>query len=225
MGPIWGRQDPGGPHVGPMNFGIWVSMNFLFNTLRPRQIGHHFADDTFKRIFLYENVWISIEIPLKFVPNAPINNILALVKIMAWRRPGDKPLSETMMVRLLTHICVTRPQWVKSHISRNIILPSSFLLDQLAIQAIISVPMYIDSMGECKKDVTPLLTHLIYVFLALTHRIWVLNVYLLGLHSRSLCRHCWWNRKVSFSRAEVGSEWTGILWPWQRRQPDHDLVL
>ena len=20
MGPIWGRQDPGGPHVGPMNF-------------------------------------------------------------------------------------------------------------------------------------------------------------------------------------------------------------
>ena len=32
---------------------------------------------------------------------------------MAWRRPGAKPLSETMMVRLLTHICVTRPQWVK----------------------------------------------------------------------------------------------------------------
>ena len=24
MGPIWGRQDPGGPHVGPMNFVIWV---------------------------------------------------------------------------------------------------------------------------------------------------------------------------------------------------------
>ena len=25
MGPIWGRQDPGGPHVGPMNFAIWVN--------------------------------------------------------------------------------------------------------------------------------------------------------------------------------------------------------
>ena len=24
MGPIWGRQDPGGPHVGPMNFAILV---------------------------------------------------------------------------------------------------------------------------------------------------------------------------------------------------------
>ena len=23
MGPIWGQQDPGGPHVGPMNFDIW----------------------------------------------------------------------------------------------------------------------------------------------------------------------------------------------------------
>ena len=31
---------------------------------------------------------------------------------MAWRRLGDKPLSEPMMVRLLTHICVTRPKWV-----------------------------------------------------------------------------------------------------------------
>ena len=23
MGPIWGRQDPDGPYVGPMNFAIW----------------------------------------------------------------------------------------------------------------------------------------------------------------------------------------------------------
>ena len=33
---------------------------------------------------------------------------------MAWRRPGDKPLSEPMMVSLPTHICVTRPQWVNT---------------------------------------------------------------------------------------------------------------
>ena len=36
---------------------------------------------------------------------------------MAWRRPGDKPLSEPMMVRLLTHICVTQPQWVNGLVS------------------------------------------------------------------------------------------------------------
>ena len=40
----------------------------------------------------------------------PMNNIPSLVQIMDWRRPGDKPLSEPMMVSLLTHICVTRPQ-------------------------------------------------------------------------------------------------------------------
>ena len=82
------------------------------HTLRPRQNGRHFADDTFKRIFMNENIRIPINISLKFVPKGPINNIPALVQIMAWRRPGDKPLSEAMMVSLLTHICVTRPQWV-----------------------------------------------------------------------------------------------------------------
>ena len=86
----------------------------VFNTLRPRQNGRHFADDTFKYIFLNENVIISAKISLKFVPKGPINNIAALVQIMAWRRPGDEPLSEPMMVRLPTHICVTRPQWVNS---------------------------------------------------------------------------------------------------------------
>ena len=84
------------------------------NTLRPRQDGRHFADDIFKCIFLNENAWISLEISLKFVPKVRINNIPALVQIMAWRRPGDKPLSEPMMDNLLTHICVTQPQWVKA---------------------------------------------------------------------------------------------------------------
>ena len=72
-----------------------------------------FADDTFKRIFLNENVRVSMKISLKFVPKGSINNNPALVQIMAWRRSGDKPLSEPMMVSLLTHTCVTRPQWVK----------------------------------------------------------------------------------------------------------------
>ena len=86
---------------------------FSVNTLRPRQDGCLFPDDILKLIFLNQNVWISIRISLTFVPKGPINNIPALVQIMAWRRSGDKPLSETMMISLLTHICVTRPQWVK----------------------------------------------------------------------------------------------------------------
>ena len=83
------------------------------NSLRPRSNKRHFADDIFKRIFLNENQWISPRISLKFVPKVRINNIPALVQKMAWRRPGDKPLSEPMVVSLTTHICVTRPQWVK----------------------------------------------------------------------------------------------------------------
>ena len=84
-----------------------------FNTLRLRQNGHHFLDDIFKCIFLNENDWILIKISLKFVLKGPINNIPALVQIMAWCRPGNKPLSEPMMVSLPMHKYVTRPQWVK----------------------------------------------------------------------------------------------------------------
>ena len=68
----------------------------------------------FNSIFLNENVWIPIKFSLKFVPKGPINNISALVQIMAWRHPGDKPLSEPMIVSLPTHICVTRPLWVNT---------------------------------------------------------------------------------------------------------------
>ena len=93
-----------------------TSATNIINTLRPRQNGRHFADDIFKYIFLNENVWIPIKISLKFVPKGRMNNIPALVQMMAWRRPGDKPLSEPMMVSLPTHtcICVTRPPWVNA---------------------------------------------------------------------------------------------------------------
>ena len=42
MGPIWGRQDPGGPHVDPMNFAIWVYMERAHNVIPP-----HVADGTY----------------------------------------------------------------------------------------------------------------------------------------------------------------------------------
>ena len=92
---------------------IQVRYCYYVNILRPRRNGSHFTDDVFKCIFLNENVWISLKISLKLVPMVPFNNIRALVQIMAWRRPGDKPLSEPMMAVLPTHIRITRPQWVK----------------------------------------------------------------------------------------------------------------
>ena len=86
----------------------------VLNSLRPRLNKRPLADDIFKCIFENKNEWILRKISLKFVPKVRINNIPALVQIMAWCRPGDKPLSEPMMVSLVTHICVTRPQWIKT---------------------------------------------------------------------------------------------------------------
>ena len=91
-------------------FAVW----YLISTMKPGQNGRHFPDDIFKCIFLNENVWISLKISQKFASKVRTNNIPALVQIMAWRRPGAKPLSEPMTVSLLTHICVTRPQWVNT---------------------------------------------------------------------------------------------------------------
>ena len=97
--------------------------NNTFNTLRPRQNGCHFADDTSECTLLNENVWIFIEIYLKFIPKGPVNDIPALIQIIACCRPDGKPLSELMMVRILTHICITQPQWLKTdllHKSHNV---------------------------------------------------------------------------------------------------------
>ena len=87
------------------------------NTLKSRQNCRHFV--IFKGIFLKENMWISLKMSLKFVPNGPLNNIPVLFQIMAWCRTGDKVLSEPMMVRLLTHICVTRTHGSAYHCLSN----------------------------------------------------------------------------------------------------------
>ena len=105
-------------HISP-----WIKWGLRSH---PRHNGRHFSDDIVKWIFLNENVWIPIKISLKFVPHDPINNMPALVQIMAWRRLGDKTLSGPMMVRLPTHICVTRHQWVN-------LLRASFLRGNINI--------------------------------------------------------------------------------------------
>ena len=78
-------------------------------------------------------------VSLKFVPNVPTNNIPSLVQIMAWRRSGDKPLSEPIMVSILTHICVTRPQWV------NTLAPGRYVSKSLSV--IFKLILMID--GSC----------------------------------------------------------------------------
>ena len=83
------------------------------------QNDRYFPDDIFKYIFLNENVCIPIKIWLTFVPKGPINNIPTFVQIMAWRRLGNQPLSEPMVVRLPTYKCVTWTQWVLNSTEGN----------------------------------------------------------------------------------------------------------
>ena len=91
---------------------LLISIIYMINSSPPGQDGCHFADDIFKCIFVNEKFLILIKISLKFVRKGAIDNNPALVQIMAWRRPSDKPLSEPMVVNLQKHICVNRPQWV-----------------------------------------------------------------------------------------------------------------
>ena len=100
------------------------SFALCFNQLRvriltywgPDKLATIFADDMLKWIFLTENIWFSIKSSLKFVPKGPNSNIPTLAQIMAWRRSGDTPLCEPMMVTWPTHIWVTRPLWFKKQI-------------------------------------------------------------------------------------------------------------
>ena len=73
------------------------------NLSRPGQNGRHFGDDIFKRIFLIEYTQISKQISLKYVPWRLIDNISALVQIMAWHRPGFWSFKLIYVLPVRTH--------------------------------------------------------------------------------------------------------------------------
>ena len=71
---------------------------FALNFLKPGQGGYHIADDIFKLFFFNEKCCILIQGSSKFVPNGNIVKP-TLFQIVAWRRTGDKPFSEPMMIQ------------------------------------------------------------------------------------------------------------------------------
>ena len=107
-------------------FEIKTAVSWL-NTLRPRQSCRHFADVIFRSICLNENVQMSLKISLRLVPKVWLNNTPAVVQVMAWGWAGTKKLSEPVIVSLLTHICVARPQWVNicGHTIACLVTPAS----------------------------------------------------------------------------------------------------
>ena len=81
---------------------------------------HHLSGTVFTKVRLFYLSWkiTCLERPQNTVVALyRFHCIPALVQIMVWRWPGDKPLSEPMMVSLPTYICVTQPQWVKCSVA------------------------------------------------------------------------------------------------------------
>ena len=81
----------------------WLFTKRWHNTAPPRWVLTHWSRHkmaTISQTFwnaIFLNVLISIDTSLKFIPKGPIDNISALVEIMAWRRTGDKRLFEPMV--------------------------------------------------------------------------------------------------------------------------------
>ena len=76
---------------------VYWHMNII-NTLRPTQYGCHFADTIFTFILFCQNWCI-------FPPRPQLKiSLSALVQVKTWHRTSDKPLSETLVASLLTHI-------------------------------------------------------------------------------------------------------------------------
>ena len=92
--------------TGNSEYWFGAGVVLILNTLMPRQNGRHFSDNILKCIFLNENVWILIEISLKFVPNrGPINNIPALVDI-----------EKVLQMLILIAQCFITQYMIKQHI-------------------------------------------------------------------------------------------------------------
>ena len=105
----------------------------------------------------------------------------ALIQIMmAWRHPGDKPLSEPMEVRLLMHICVTQPQWVKYVKNWNLISLVIFtchIFSSYSFWAISFIIVWFSLIFHCLKAgfvTCPEDKLIVYVF------------------TTRDCEYCWW---------------------------------
>ena len=87
--------------VPSMFFYMWLYTNDTvthlydnsFNSSPPTQNGRNFAN-IFKCILMNEKCFVSIQILLMFGSKNQTHNLAALVRVMAWRRTGDKPSSE-----------------------------------------------------------------------------------------------------------------------------------
>ena len=83
------------------------------------------------------NFWIYNKISLQYATWCVADNMEALVQIMAWRRSGDKPLCEAMMV----HVFLWRI-WVSSGLNELIYWTAYCIVDSMYVQEDIPAHMH-----------------------------------------------------------------------------------
>ena len=89
---VWNNAYPG------FFFQKWFSTQWVNSSILG-QNGRHFAHDTFKCIIINEMFCVLNRISVKFIPKGLNYNKSTLVQVMAWCRPGDKPLPGQMMTQ------------------------------------------------------------------------------------------------------------------------------
>ena len=128
MGPIWGRQDPGGPHVGPMSLAIWANIDnqSFHSTVLAKQHTNTLYRDLLIWYFSlthwpqWEAALILLEI-FKFISKIHILSIswnCPQVKATRHQRwsvntgqsnglvlPGNNPLDEPILTQIYNTIC------------------------------------------------------------------------------------------------------------------------
>ena len=91
---------------------VIINASCCLKTMRPRQDCRHFQDAIFKSFFVKENIWISIQILLKCVPGVKLTIFQHWFRKWLGAEQVARHYFNRCLYALLSHICVTRPQWV-----------------------------------------------------------------------------------------------------------------
>ena len=97
MGPIWGRQDPGGPMLAPR-----ILLSGYLTIEAETRWSSFLAYDIIKCIFVNENIWISSKMSLN---KKSIDNEPALIQTMAWRRTDAITISVEWTLIQCLRVC------------------------------------------------------------------------------------------------------------------------
>ena len=116
MGPIWGRQDPGGPHVSPMNFAIWVALLPKFSTSE-RRLTFHRCWNHFNFCCTFDAHWYRIHVYV-FTRIYTHNHGIGWERLIGWLGEGDwlrDWLTDWLIESLIDWICSIFVAYCKIH--------------------------------------------------------------------------------------------------------------